>query len=119
MSKVLRYYQEEANNAIYNELLEKNKCIVKMFCGTGKSLLMHKCKIVENKNLVVFVFPSLSLIDQFYSDYLMKDNSNSKSKENVLVYLMDREGFGYRVGITNKGYSKDKLKYFELLRKNS
>jgi ribosomal RNA-processing protein 8 len=70
MSKLFRYYQEEANDAIYEELLVNTKCIVKMFCGTGKSLLMRKCKTIEGKQLVVYVFPSLSLIDQFYSDYL-------------------------------------------------
>ncbi len=65
-------YQFEADNAIYKELeLENaNKCLVKMFCGTGKSLLMRKCKIVENKKLVVYVFPTLSLINQFNTDYL-------------------------------------------------
>ena len=67
-----RYYQKEADIAIYNELLINNKCIVKMFCGTGKSLLMRNCKIIENKKLVVYVFPSLSLIDQFCSDYFVK-----------------------------------------------
>ena len=70
MSKIFRYYQEEADDAIYQELLVNNKCIVKMFCGSGKSLLMRKCKTIEEKNLVVYVFPSLSLIDQFYGDYL-------------------------------------------------
>jgi superfamily II DNA or RNA helicase len=65
-----RYYQEEADNAIYNELSTNNKCIVKMFCGTGKSILMRKCKIIQDKNLVVYVFPSLSLIDQFNKKYL-------------------------------------------------
>ena len=66
-----RYYQKEADVAIYNELLINNKCIVKMFCGTGKSLLMRKCKIIEKKKLVVYVFPSLGLIDQFCSDYFV------------------------------------------------
>lgn len=68
----MRYYQVEADGAIVEELgiNDKNKCIVKMFCGTGKSLVMRKCKINQNKNLVVYVFPSLSLIDQFYIDYL-------------------------------------------------
>jgi superfamily II DNA or RNA helicase len=47
-----------------------DKCIVKKFCGTGKSLLMRKCKSVQNKNLIVYVFPSLCLIDQFYDQYL-------------------------------------------------
>ena len=70
MTHPFRYYQTEADNAIYQELQENDKCIVKMFCGTGKSLLMRYCKIVQNKTLIVYVFPSLSLIDQFYTDYL-------------------------------------------------
>ena len=70
MPKVFRYYQKEADNAIYEELLVNDKCIVKKFCGTGKSLLMRKCRIVKDKKLVVYVFPTLSLINQFYTDYL-------------------------------------------------
>ena len=80
LSKPYRYYQEEADNAIYEELLINNKCIVKMFCGTGKSLIMRNCKIIKNKKLVVFVFPSLSLITQFYEEYL-----NDYPKENMLI----------------------------------
>ena len=67
--KMFRYYQVKADDAIYEELLINNKCIVKMFCGTGKSLLMRKCKYLEYQKLVVYVFPSLSLIDQFCNDY--------------------------------------------------
>jgi len=70
--KGFRYYQAEADEAIYEELRINNKCIVKMFCGTGKSLLMRKCKSAQNQKLVVYVFPSLSLIDQFCSDYFVK-----------------------------------------------
>ena len=81
--KGFRYYQEEADNAIYEELLINNKCIIKMFCGTGKSLLMRKCKSVQNQKLVVYVFPSLSLIDQFCTDYFAKKDSPFKiSSEN-------------------------------------
>lgn len=69
MLNLYRYYQQEADDAIYDELLVHNKCIVKMFCGTGKSLLMRNCKIIKNQQLVVYVVPSLSLIDQFYTDY--------------------------------------------------
>ena len=65
----LRSYQIEADEAIYQELLINNKCVVKMFCGTGKSLLMRKCKIIKNTKLLVYVFPSLSLINQFCEDY--------------------------------------------------
>jgi superfamily II DNA or RNA helicase len=65
-----RYYQQEADDAIYEELIINNKCIVKMFCGTGKSKLMRYCRVVQNKKLVVYVVPSLSLLEQFYTDYL-------------------------------------------------
>ena len=70
-----RYYQKEADEAIYDELLINNKCIEKLFCGTGKSRLMRYCRIAQNKKLVVYVVPSLSLLDQFYTDYFiqMKD----------------------------------------------
>ena len=78
-----RYYQTEADDAIHTELLNSNKCIVKMFCGTGKSLLMRKCKSAQNQKLVVYVFPSLSLIDQFCADYFTKKDLPFKiSSEN-------------------------------------
>ena len=78
----MRYYQKEADEAIYEELTTKNndKCLVKMFCGTGKSLLMRICKINEGKNLVVYVFPSLQLIEQFDCDYLLKVISENKKR---------------------------------------
>jgi predicted helicase len=65
-------YQKEADNAIYHELVTMNqdKCLIKMFCGTGKSLIMHYGKAFKNLPLMVYVFPSLSLITQFYEDYL-------------------------------------------------
>ena len=70
MNNKFRYYQTEADNAIFQELIQNNKCISKMFCGTGKSLLMRKCKVSKQK-LCVYVFPSLSLIDQFHTIYLL------------------------------------------------
>jgi len=70
MTTSFRDYQTEADTAISEELLIHDKCIVKMFCGTGKSLLMRYCKINHDKKLVVYVFPSLALIDQFYTCYL-------------------------------------------------
>lgn len=68
----LRTYQIEANKEIVQELIvnNTNKCLVKMFCGTGKSCIMRTCDAVQNVNLLVYVFPSLSLISQFSRDYL-------------------------------------------------
>jgi superfamily II DNA or RNA helicase len=70
MSYEYYYYQQEADDAICKELESNDKCIVKMFCGTGKSKVMRECKINENKNLVVYVFPTLQLIVQFTENYL-------------------------------------------------
>lgn len=84
-----RYYQKECCQAIDTELQTANKCIVKMFCGTGKSLIMRYCQSIASKSLIVYVFPSLSLIDQFYNDYLkdakcniLKVSSESESTTN-------------------------------------
>ena len=65
-----RYYQTEADDKIYEELIVNNKCILKMFCGTGKSYIMRYGKAIINHLLCVYVFPSLSLIEQFTTDYL-------------------------------------------------
>ena len=80
MLKEFRYYQTEADDNIYDELLLNNKCIVKMFCGTGKSLLMRKCKYAQNQKLVVYVFPSLGLIKQFCEEYFIKAGYKSPFK---------------------------------------
>jgi superfamily II DNA or RNA helicase/ribosome modulation factor len=69
-----RYYQALADEAITKHLLHENKCLVKMFCGTGKSKLMRETHINKDKELIVYVFPSLALIDQFYNDYLTDAN---------------------------------------------
>lgn len=105
--KQFRYYQEDADKAIYDELITKNndRCIVKMFCGTGKSLLMLKMKIIKNKNLIVYVFPSLCLIKQFYDDYLKDDFPN----ENILKISSEDDSTTNNQEI-KKFLSKDKNK---------
>jgi len=55
MNSKFRYYQTEADNAIYKELLINNKYIVKMFCGSGKSLLMRYHKSINNQKLCVYI----------------------------------------------------------------
>ena len=76
MTNIFRAYQEEAYNAIIDEISVNPKCLVKMFCGSGKSLLMSNVVTHLNNDLSVFVFPSLSLVDQFYTDYLYKNKQN-------------------------------------------
>jgi superfamily II DNA or RNA helicase len=84
-----RVYQKEAIDAITEELITNgsNKCLVKMFCGTGKSLIMRTCDVCQNVNLLVYVFPSLSLISQFAKEYL-----NDEHENNILKISSDDDG---------------------------
>ena len=61
-----RPYQIEALLQIFRY----EKCLVKMFCGTGKSRIITNTIIHEKKELSVVVFPSLALINQYSADYL-------------------------------------------------
>ena len=61
-----RPYQIEALQSIS----QYEKCVVKMFCGTGKSRIITNVILYEKKSLSVVVFPSLALIQQYSSDYL-------------------------------------------------
>jgi superfamily II DNA or RNA helicase len=88
-----RPYQQDAFDAIVNELQTKQKCIVKMFCGSGKSRIMHNLVKHYDLKLSVFVFPSLSLIDQFHIDYLkdtphvLKISSDKDSTTNAEIII--------------------------------
>ena len=64
----MRYYQQECDAAIAE--CTDNRCVVKMFCGTGKSKIMSEGRFLADAKLVVYVFPSLALIDQFTRQYL-------------------------------------------------
>jgi superfamily II DNA or RNA helicase len=59
-------HQSEAIRAIEDY---DDDCVVKMFCGSGKSRVMLTYAL-KHTGFKVFVFPSLSLISQFRSDYL-------------------------------------------------
>ena len=66
----MRDYQQEADAAIAE--CQERRCLVKMFCGTSKSKIMSEGRFLAGAKLVVYVFPSLALIDQFTRQYLDK-----------------------------------------------
>ena len=74
-----RPYQLEALLSIFRYL----KCIVKMFCGTGKSRIITNVIIHEKKELSVVVFPSLALINQYSADYLNNKHFNKHKTINI------------------------------------
>ena len=113
MSAVYRRYQQEADDAITNELKISNTCCCFMFCATGKSLVMKNCEAFKNKELLVYVFPSLILIEQFTRDYLnmVEDNvlkicSNSDSTtEEILIKNFVEQKQNKIICITYQSYN--------------
>ena len=83
VSKQMRYYQKNADIEISTELSRSKSCLIKMFCGTGKSLIMRRCQELRGLHTVVYVFPSLALINQFYTDYLKPGSKTCDPKDQV------------------------------------
>jgi superfamily II DNA or RNA helicase len=65
-----RPIQTKAFDEVTKLLQTRGECLVKMFCGTGKSRVIKRVILEHNYPLSVVVFPSLALIRQFTKDYL-------------------------------------------------
>ena len=78
----LRNHQQTCLNNIITHFKNENKGLIKMFCGSGKSLIIYNCLLTYTNNLSVIVVPSINLITQFNKDYL--HNENFKKYNNTL-----------------------------------
>jgi predicted helicase len=72
----LREHQQECMKNIKLHFEIENKALIKMFCGSGKSLIIYNCLLEYANNLSVVVVPSINLITQFNRDYLLKYNTS-------------------------------------------
>jgi len=84
-SRLSRPCQQEAHNLIGNILSKNSKCLVKMFCGSGKSRIIVEIIISQNQELSVVVFPSLALISQFCKGYLSKEVCPNELVNHILL----------------------------------
>jgi superfamily II DNA or RNA helicase len=72
----LRKYQLDAIRAIEEH---DDDCVLKMFCGSGKTRVMLSYSLGHPEfEFQVFVFPSLSLMEQFRTDYIENEEWNVK-----------------------------------------
>lgn len=71
--ELTRTCQKNAHKRITELLATYDKCLVKMFCGTGKSRVIRSIILTHQTRLSIVVFPSLALIRQFTADYLADD----------------------------------------------
>lgn len=71
----LRKHQIDCIDNIKNHFENDSKALIKMFCGSGKSLIIYNCLLEYTNNLSVVVVPSINLITQFNRDYLLNNNT--------------------------------------------
>ena len=59
---------------------DKPKCLINMWCGTGKTRTFTISLFEDNQDINVLVFPSLGLINQYNNDYFL--NLDNTFKDN-------------------------------------
>lgn len=67
-------HQKKCINDIQNYFTDENntRCLINSFCGTGKSSIEIKTALSWCKQRAIFVFPTISLTEQFSYEYINK-----------------------------------------------
>ena len=81
-------------NAI-EEQRKHNKCVINMWCGTGKTRTFTIELFINNEKTNVIVFPSLGLINQYCNDYVLSNEEPFKTefeKYECLAFCSDNDG---------------------------
>jgi len=82
----LRRPQKECMEAIDKHFdAENSRALIKMFCGVGKSRIIYNTLLKHGGNLAVVVVPSINLITQFNTDYLIKYAEHSETDYKTLT----------------------------------
>lgn len=68
-----KYLYPHQQEAIINKK-DKSKCLVNMWCGTGKTRTFTTSLFQDFQDTNVIVFPSLDLINQYNNDYFLNQN---------------------------------------------
>jgi len=87
----LRPTQREA----IEEQNKYKKCLINMWCGTGKTRTFTIDLFIKNEKINVIVFPSLGLINQYCNDYALSTDEPFKTefeKYKCLAFCSDDDG---------------------------
>ena len=89
--RLTRQCQQLAFLSVIEMLICFASCIIKMFCGTGKTRIMVELVITQGKTLNVIVFPNLALIRQFLGDYLITENCPDELKKHKMINISSEQ----------------------------
>ena len=87
-NEFLYKHQQEAIRAKDNH----KKCLVNMWCSTGKTRTFTISLFIDSQDTNVIVFPSLGLINQYNNDYFLSENdvfNDNFSKYKCLAFCSD------------------------------
>jgi superfamily II DNA or RNA helicase len=88
------YLYEHQKKAI-EEQTKYKKCLINMWCGTGKTRTFTIDLFNHNEKTNVIVFPSLGLINQYSNDYVLSNEEPFKTeyeKYKCLAFCSDNDG---------------------------
>ena len=113
--QILKPYLYDHQKRAIQQQQQYPKCLINMWCGTGKTRTFTIDLFINNKKTNVIVFPSLGLINQYCNDYVLSSEVPFKSefeKYECLSFCSDNDG-----KLTSKGKiifttDEDKLKTF-------
>ena len=91
---MLKHLYEHQKKAI-EELDKHEKCLMNMWCGTGKTRTFTIDLFINNEKTNVIVFPSLGLINQYCNDYTLSNEEPFKTefeKYKCLAFCSDNDG---------------------------
>ena len=71
LSSCLYPHQLEAQKSTNESQISIPKCLINMWCGTGKTRTFTIGIFNDNQNTNIIVFPSLGLINQYCNDYIL------------------------------------------------
>ena len=83
MIKWNKHLNPHQQQAIINKR-DKQKCLINMWCGTGKTRTFTISLFQDNLDINVIVFPSLGLINQYNNDYFL--NQDNIFKDNFYKF---------------------------------
>jgi len=117
---MLSKYSYKHQSESIEEQNKHKKCLINMWCGTGKTRTFTIDLFINNEKTNVFVFPSLGLINQYCNDYTLSNEEPFKTefaKYKCLSFCSDNDG-----KLKSKGqikFTTDENKLNAFLKKNN
>ena len=91
----MKDYLRNSQRKAIEEQKNYEKCLINMWCGTGKTRTFTIDLFIKNQKINVIVFPSLGLINQYCNDYILSIEPPFQSefdKYECLSFCSDDDG---------------------------